>query len=237
MNLLSAPADAGLVEKIAEYVNDPAGFVYFAYPWRERGPLENFDGPDEWQRELLEDIGREVRRRGFDGLNAVLPIRQAVSSGHGIGKSTTSAWIAGWILSTRPHSVGTVTANTWSQLATKTWPTILRWMKLSINAHWFELGAQKICAKAAPESWFVSAQTCRRENSEAFHGQHAARSTSWYLFDEASAVPDEIWAAAEGGPDRRRADDLRLGQSHAQHRQVPPHRLRKRAGPLEAARH
>jgi hypothetical protein len=72
-------------------------------------------------------------------------------------------------------------------------------MKLSINAHWFDLGAQKICAKASPESWFVSAQTCRRENSEAFHGQHAARSTSWYLFDEASAVPDEIWAAAEGG--------------------------------------
>jgi hypothetical protein len=70
-------------------------------------------------------------------------------------------------------------------------------MKLSINADWFDLGAQKICAKASPESWFVSAQTCRRENSEAFHGQHAARSTSWYLFDEASAVPDEIWAAAE----------------------------------------
>ena len=80
MNPLSAPADAGLVEKIAEYVNDPLGFVYFAYPWKERGPLENFDGPDEWQRELLENIGREVRRRGFDGLNAVLPIRQAISS-------------------------------------------------------------------------------------------------------------------------------------------------------------
>jgi hypothetical protein len=192
--------EAALAAAVAAYVNDPLGFVYFAYPWGVRnGPLEDFDGPDGWQHELLEEIGREVRNRGFDGLNAVLPLRQAVSSGHGIGKSTASAWIAGWILSTRPHSVGTVTANTWPQLASKTWPTILRWMKMSINAHWFELGAQKICAKASPESWFVSAQTCRRENSEAFHGQHAARSTSWYLFDEASAVPDEIWAAAEGG--------------------------------------
>jgi hypothetical protein len=45
----------------------------------------------------------------------------------------------------------------------------------------------------------VTAQTCRKENSESFHGQHAARSTSWYLFDEASAIPDEIWTAAEGG--------------------------------------
>jgi hypothetical protein len=82
MNPLSAPADAELVEKVAEYVDDPLGFVYFAYPWKEPGPLEEYDGPDTWQRELLEDIGREARRRGFDGLNAVLPIRQAVSSGH-----------------------------------------------------------------------------------------------------------------------------------------------------------
>jgi hypothetical protein len=192
--------EAALAAAVAGYVNDPLGFVYFVYPWGVRkGPLEQYDGPDDWQRQLLEDIGREVRHRGFDGLNAVLPIRQAVSSGHGIGKSTISAWIAHWILSTRPHSQGTVTSNTWQQLASKTWPTILRWMKMSINAHWFDLGAQRICAKAASESWFVSGQTCRRENSEAFHGQHAARSTSWYLFDEASAVPDEIWTAAEGG--------------------------------------
>ena len=83
---LSAPAEADLVERVAEFVDDPLGFVMFAYPWKEKGPLEQYDGPDVWQRELLEDIGREVRSRGFDGLNAVLPIRQAISSGHGIGK-------------------------------------------------------------------------------------------------------------------------------------------------------
>lgn len=199
MNRLNAPADADLIEKVAEFVDDPLGFTLFSYPWGERGPLEDYDGPDDWQRELLEDIGREVRARGFDGLNAVLPIRQAISSGHGIGKSTCSGWIANWILSTRPNSQGTITANTFPQLQSKTWPAILKWTRLCITGHWFELGAQKIFAKAAPESWFVSAQTCRRENSEAFHGQHAARSTSWYLFDEASAIPDEIWAAAEGG--------------------------------------
>jgi len=189
-----------LAEQICEYYDDPLGFVLFAYPWGTPGtPLEHYHGPDEWQRELLSDIGREVKKRGFDGLNAVLPIRQAISSGHGIGKSTTSAWLTNWIMSTRPNSQGTVTANTFPQLQTKTWPAILKWSRLCLTAHWFQLGTQRIFAKAAPESWFVSAQTCRRENSEAFHGQHAARSTSWYLFDEASAIPDEIWAAAEGG--------------------------------------
>jgi len=197
--LTTAQAEDTLIERVSTYKRDPLGFVQWAYPWGEPGPLEAFDGPDDWQRELLEDIGREVRSRNFDGTTPVLPIREAISSGHGIGKSTTSGWITDWILSTRPYSVGTVTANTYLQLQTKTWPAILKWTRLCITSHWFNLGNDKISAKCAPDSWFVAQQTCRRENSEAFQGQHAAQSTSWYLFDEASAVPDEIWDAAEGG--------------------------------------
>ena len=49
----------------------------------------------------------------------------ATASGHGIGKSTLVAWIVAWIvvwiMSTRPHCQGTVTANTFTQLQTKTW--------------------------------------------------------------------------------------------------------------------
>lgn len=192
--------DLLLMDKCLALRDDPLGFVLYAYPWGEKnGPLQDYDGPDAWQRELLEDIGREVRSRRFNGLNAVLPVREAISSGHGIGKSTCSGWITNWIMSTRPQSQGTVTANTFPQLQTKTWPAITKWTRMCITGHWFEVGASKIYARTAPDSWFVTAQTCRRENSEAFHGQHAARSTSWYLFDEASAIPDEIWDAAEGG--------------------------------------
>ena len=189
-----------LAEFMAGFTYDPYRFVIAAYPWgKAGGPLAGYDGPDQWQRDLLLDIGRQVTARRFDGTNPVLPIRLAVSSGHGIGKSTLAGWITNWILSTRPNSVGTVTANTFPQLESKTWPTILKWTRMCLTAHWFDIGASKISAKCAPESWFVCAQTCRKENSEAFHGQHAAQSTSWYLFDEASAIPDEIWDAAEGG--------------------------------------
>jgi hypothetical protein len=199
--MTASPAtEPDLIEFVAQFKDDPLGWVMAAYPWLEpRSPLEAYPGPDRWQAELLREIGEEVRRRRFDGLNGVLPIRQAISSGHGIGKSTTSAWLANWIMSTRPNSQGTITSNTFAQLSTKTWPAILKWTRMCITSHWFQTGQEKIFAKAAPESWFVTAQTCRRENSEAFHGQHAARSTSWYLFDEASAIPDEIWNAAEGG--------------------------------------
>jgi hypothetical protein len=53
--------------------------------------------------------------------------------------------------------------------------------------------------RSAKESWRVLAQSCREENSETFAGQHAADSTSFYVFDEASAIPDKIFEVAEGG--------------------------------------
>jgi len=45
----------------------------------------------------------------------------------------------------------------------------------------------------------VAPQSCKEENSEAFAGQHAANSTSFYIFDEDSAVPDKIHEVAQGG--------------------------------------
>jgi hypothetical protein len=48
-------------------------------------------------------------------------------------------------------------------------------------------------------SWFCSPQSCREENSESFAGQHAADSTSFYIDDEDSAVPDKIHEVEEGG--------------------------------------
>jgi hypothetical protein len=57
----------------------------------------------------------------------------------------------------------------------------------------------RIYQREHPETWFCSAQSCREENSEAFAGQHAANSSSFYVFDEASAIPDRIFEVAEGG--------------------------------------
>lgn len=191
--------DDQLADAVAEYYADPLGFVLFAFPWGEPGPLADATGPDEWQTEYLRQLGEEVRGRAFDGITAVDAIRIARTSGHGIGKSTMAAWLCCWIMSTRPHSVGTVTANTVAQLSTKTWAAIQSWMKRSITAHWWVISSERIYHKDFRESWFCTPQTCKRENSEGFAGQHAATSTSWYLFDEASAIPDEIFEVAEGG--------------------------------------
>ena len=167
------------------------------------GDLAGWDGPDAWQRETLDLIGQECRNRRFDGIHAVDPIRIATASGHGIGKSALSAWIILWIASTRPMSKGTITANTMTQLETKTWAEVSKWLKRCATGHWFRITTGKMSMKLVhrmdPENWRCDAVTCKEENSEAFAGQHAADSTSYYLFDEGSRVPDIIYDVAEGG--------------------------------------
>ena len=191
--------DLDLADEISEFYADPLGFVKFAYPWLEPGQLASSAGPDEWQTKFLTDLGNEVRLRKFDGENAVAPIRMATASGHGIGKSTIVAWIVNWIMSTRPDAVGTVTANTFPQLKSKTWSQIQKWTRLCITSHWFLISGARIAHREHPESWFFTPQTCREENSEAFAGQHSAKSSSVYVFDEASAIPEKIFEVAEGG--------------------------------------
>ncbi len=193
------PADLVLAEWARDCADDPVRFVLEAYPWGEPGALQDHQGPDVWQMRFLERLRDEVRARQFDGHTPVAPIRFATSSGHGIGKSVMVAWLVDWIMSTRPHCQGTVTANTFTQLETKTWAAIQRWTKLCITGHWFTVVSNRMYHANYRESWFCAPQSCREENSEAFAGQHAADSSSFYINDEDSAVPDKIHEVEEGG--------------------------------------
>jgi hypothetical protein len=198
-------ADQLLADEIADFYADPYGHVMFSYPWGVPGSgLEGFEGPDQWAKEFLIELGEEIKKRGFDGVNAVDPIRFSTASGHGIGKSCLTAWIIRWIMDTRPNCQGTVTANTSDQLRSKTWAELAKWHQLGITRHWYTLnagggGSLNYYRTSASATWRVDAHTCEERNSEAFAGQHAADSTSFYIFDEASGVPDKIWEVREGG--------------------------------------
>lgn len=199
--------------ELAQGFYDPLRFVLWAFPW---GELPEFSlvelpepwasrypgvkyGPDRWMCELLDEVGEHVRKNNFDGRHSVEPLREAIASGHGIGKSAGTAMLVVWLLATRPGCKGVVTANTANQLETKTFAEIKKWLKRSLVADMFEVKSMSIEAKESPESWRIDAITCREENSESFAGQHSASSSSFYIFDEASAVPDVIWEVAEGG--------------------------------------
>ena len=208
--------DEELAEELAKYYADPLGYVMFSFPWHDEPAIrlvplhkryhDRFDsefGPDEWACIFLDDLGEEIGRRGFDGAHSVDPIMFSTSSGHGIGKSVLVAWLTKFILDTRPFSRGIITANTAEQLRTKTWAEVGKWHKLSLTRDWFNYssgrGAMSLVHKKYAQEWRADAQTSREENSEAFAGLHAANSTPFYIFDEASAVPTKIFEVREGG--------------------------------------
>lgn len=208
-----AKQDSPLATELARCFDDPMRFALWAFPfgeipelsivplqepWASRYPNCKY-GPDKWTCELLDEVGRQVRENGFTGEKSVKPVKVAVASGHGIGKSFTTAILVAWIMATRPNSKGVVTANTAAQLETKTMAEVKKWLKMSLVADMFDVNATSIRAVGAAESWRLDAYTCKEENSEAFAGQHSASSSSFYIFDEASAVPDKIWEVAEGG--------------------------------------
>lgn len=194
--------DLELADMCSRFHYDPLGWARWAFDWGH-GELAGFDDLDEWQIDWLDWYGQELRARRFDGRTAVAPTRAVTASGHGIGKSALVSILILFIMSTRPFAKGIVTANTGDQLRTKTWGELAKWRALCITGHWFELnsgkGSLSMHHKSWSETWRVDAQTCREENSEAFAGLHSATSTPFYIFDEASAVPDKIWEVAEGG--------------------------------------
>ena len=187
---------------IGSYSDNPLGHVMFVYPWGE-GELFGFSGPLAWQREYLEELGRECLLRDFDGVNSVDPIQMANASGHGIGKTALVAMIVHWIMDTRPGARGVITANTAPQLESKTWAELNKWVNRSLTSHWWNIttgrGSMKMQHYKDPSGWRCEGQTCREENSEAFAGLHAVSSTPFLIFDEASAIPDKIWEVAAGG--------------------------------------
>lgn len=182
-----------LVELVCETIHDPLRFVIAAFPWGEPGELLHEDGPDEWQRDILEVIGAGLLTPGE-------AIRIAVASGHGIGKSALVAWIILWAMSTCEDCKGVITANTETQLTTKTWSELAKWYRLAINQHWFTLTATSLFS-TQPEharTWRVDMVAWSERNTEAFAGLHNRGKRVLLIMDEGSAIPDVIYEVSEG---------------------------------------
>jgi hypothetical protein len=185
-------ADEQLIEDIAGFYADPLGFVRYAYPWGEPGPLEHEPGPDEWQAGFLKMLGEKVAQgEPIEGA-----IRIAVASGHGIGKTTVIAWLIQWFMSTREFPQIVVTASTQSQLSSKTWREVAKWHRLLINRHWFNWTATKLTHAYYPETWFAAAIPWSENNADAFAGTHEKHVL--IIYDEGNAIADKIYDTTEG---------------------------------------
>lgn len=197
-----------VMEALADYSNDPLGFVLFAFPWGEPGELEEYDGPEEWQVDLLTRLGQGVisteqaiaETQAFGTEGECKPVQLARTSGHGIGKSACVSWIVLWAISTLEDTKGVVTANTENQLKTKTWAELAKWYRLFIGKDLFKLTATALFS-VDPEhekTWRIDMVPWSEKNMEAFAGLHNKGRRILIIFDEASAIADPIWETTEG---------------------------------------
>jgi hypothetical protein len=200
-----------IIADLGSFTHDPLGFVLWAYPWGVEGsPLENETGPDAWQREQLKAIGDTLTANPFT------PVFDLTASGHGIGKSTEVCWVNHWALMTHEDTRGVITANTETQLRTKTWAEMAKWHSL-LN---FELLRQLFILEGTSihssqpgheRTWRIDAIPWSERNPEAFAGLHNAGKRIILTFDEASAIADTIWEVAEGALTDAETEILWLG--------------------------
>lgn len=186
-----------LIEALGALTHDPLAFVYFAYPWGEPGTsLEDMEGPDEWQIQILKDIGEQLKK----GKDLQTAIQEAVASGHGIGKSALISWLIHFAISTHENTRGVVTANTEGQLRTKTWPELSKWHNMFIAKDLFTYTATAIFSsdKDYEKTWRIDAIPWSKNSPESFAGLHNQGNRILVLFDEASAIDDVIWEVTEG---------------------------------------
>ena len=192
----------------ADIKDDPFAFVMIAFPWKKPGtPLEHYEGPRKWQRQVLNDLAAHIKANkgkvDFDTL------RLAVASGRGIGKSALVSWICLWMLTTRIGASVIVSANSEAQLRSVTWAELTKWAAMLLNSHWFEISATRLMpAKWLTDIverdlhkgvryWSAEGKLWSEENPDSYAGIHNADGVM-LIFDEASGIPDTIWAVSSG---------------------------------------
>ena len=179
-------------EEWADMAGSPEGFVFTAFPWGEPGVLQNRT-LEPWQRNFLQSI-----ERGLE--TPEVAIREAAVSGNGVGKSTLVAWLILWSLCTRVDTRGVITANTETQLKTKTWAELGKWYNLFEGRDSVKLTATAIFVKDEnhERTWRIDMVPWSENNAVAFQGLHNEGKRLLMIYDEASAIPDTIWEAGDG---------------------------------------
>lgn len=186
---------AKLVRLARKWKTDPLAFAQNAFPWGKRS-LEGMTGPDVWQTKVLTELRDHIQ----SGMSLDEAFRLAVASGHGVGKSALVAWLVLWAMSTAADTRGVVTANTETQLRTKTFAELAKWYNLCIFRPWFDMSALSLtCRQPGHEkTWRIDAIPWSESNPEAFQGLHNNGKRLIVIFDEASGIPQVINDVIEG---------------------------------------
>lgn len=157
---------------------------------------ENGDGIVAFVRDIL---GGDPAPYQEELLRAFIVHRRVSARGpHGLGKTTLAAWVILYAVAVMPDDLKIVTtASVFRQLKFFLWPEVRKWARA---ADWAKIGLRMERGKQILEQSiklpgkeaFAAAPT----DATAIEGAHAKYLV--YIFDEAKAIPDDVWDAAEG---------------------------------------
>lgn len=154
-------------------------------------------GVEPWQAAFLKDVGQ------YDRVSA--------RSGHGVGKTTTFAWIGWWFLATRRTCKVPVISPSENQLRDALWPEFRKWhgqMPKGLASR-FETRQETVVNKADPGNAFIVARTAPKHKPEALQGFHQEQLMEYegekfavanllVLLDEASGIEEAFYEVNRG---------------------------------------
>lgn len=162
-----------------KYRYDLAGFIRDCIDWKEG------QGAAPYQLLFSENF---VKRR-----------RAALRGPHGLGKTAMASWVVLWFALTRDGEDWKIptTASAWRQLTKFLWPEIRKWTR---RLRWDAIGRSQFndreLSQMALKLSTGEAFALASDNAALIEGAHA--SNILYIFDEAKAIPDDTFDAAEG---------------------------------------
>lgn len=172
---MGKPIDPGIIRELEEiarlYKDDLYGY---------RMDVLHRDHED-WQL----NVGLDIQRYK----------RNAISSGHGIGKTGFLADLIHWFISTRPRPAIVATAGTEGQLKSKLWRELARINSVAENRHWFKWKAESFTAFEDPTQQ-ANALNWSENNPHAFAGTHEDHVLG--VFDEGSVITRNIYNTFAG---------------------------------------
>lgn len=183
-----------IAQDLAAFAHDPLSAVLYGFQWG-KGELAGSPGPRTWQAKVLREITEHLQNPE----TVHQPCRVIVSSGNDVGKSALIAMVTWWALTTFPGARVKITANTGSQLNTKTSPELAKWLRLAINADWFEktVTSVKVNDPKMREEWRADLETWSEDNPSAFAGIHNTGKRLVFIIDEGAGVPEVIFNEME----------------------------------------
>jgi hypothetical protein len=166
----------------SRYRNDRVAFVYDCINWPDG------QHPTDYQLDILGDFDRGIRR-------------QSIRTPHGAGKTALSAWMTLHFALTRDGEDWKIptTASAWRQLSVFLWPEIHKWsrmIKWAEQLHREPFNPKTELLDLSIKLGTGEAFAVASDNPALIEGAHADHLL--YTFDEAKAIPDKTWDAAEG---------------------------------------